>query len=167
MVAKYLCLALALIAHPGGLDQNGGHHDRRNGGYHFHAYHGRSTPPPAPIPIAFASPTSREDSYRTAARSSARTDVRTTARTNATRTVVSDLKATKKHIEAAIHEFRTWNDASGRFAVVARFAGYTAGSVRLIKKDATEITVDIEILSDSDKSYLRDLFASKGIALGR
>ena len=29
-------LILPLAAHPGGLDANGGHNDRKNGGYHYH-----------------------------------------------------------------------------------------------------------------------------------
>jgi hypothetical protein len=31
-----LAIAAVAIAHGGGLDQSGGHHDRKNGGYHFH-----------------------------------------------------------------------------------------------------------------------------------
>jgi len=38
ILACLLLFTLAALAqaHPGGLDQYGGHHDRQNGGYHFH-----------------------------------------------------------------------------------------------------------------------------------
>jgi len=39
-IAMFCFLAYALFAHGGGTDSHGGHHDRKNGGYHFH--HGRS-----------------------------------------------------------------------------------------------------------------------------
>lgn len=31
-----LCLASPVFAHSGRLDGKGGHHDRKNGGYHYH-----------------------------------------------------------------------------------------------------------------------------------
>ncbi len=31
-----LAFGASLFAHPGGLDSKGGHHDRKNGGYHYH-----------------------------------------------------------------------------------------------------------------------------------
>ena len=37
-----LSLGQKVLAHPGGLDANGGHNDRKNGGYHYHR-----TPPAA------------------------------------------------------------------------------------------------------------------------
>lgn len=40
----------AVLAHPGGLDANGGHNDRKNGGYHYHRT------PPAGVGAATASP---------------------------------------------------------------------------------------------------------------
>ena len=44
LVLSAIALALAFTAygHGGGLDANGGHHDRKNGGYHYH----RSPSPP-------------------------------------------------------------------------------------------------------------------------
>lgn len=50
----YVCAGLALlalsystlsIAHPGGLDSQGGHNDRKRGGYHYHR--GPNANPPA------------------------------------------------------------------------------------------------------------------------
>ena len=51
MKAKaFLVIALAftifLIGHPGRTDANGGHHDRKNGGYHYHNSGRPSSPPP-------------------------------------------------------------------------------------------------------------------------
>ncbi|WP_157530532.1 YHYH domain-containing protein [Hymenobacter norwichensis] len=31
-----ICSALNLSAHSGGLDSNGGHHNHKSGGYHYH-----------------------------------------------------------------------------------------------------------------------------------
>ncbi len=36
--------------HSGGLDQNGGHHDRKNGGYHYHRPRTRTITPTPTIP---------------------------------------------------------------------------------------------------------------------
>ena len=41
-------IGLSLSAHPGGLDANGGHNDRKNGGYHYH----RTPPASAGAPSA-------------------------------------------------------------------------------------------------------------------
>jgi hypothetical protein len=38
-IAFFLALLVTTAiasAHSGGLDQNGGHHDHKNGGYHYH-----------------------------------------------------------------------------------------------------------------------------------
>lgn len=48
MLTAACLLPAAAIAHPGGLDASGCHHDRRNGGYHCHR--GPSAPAPAPRP---------------------------------------------------------------------------------------------------------------------
>lgn len=61
------------VGHPGGLDSSGGHHDRRNGGYHLH----RSTS--APEPEARVNPVpvdATKRTPRTASRISARSSYR-------------------------------------------------------------------------------------------
>jgi hypothetical protein len=45
-------VSLSLSAHPGGLDANGGHNDRKNGGYHYH----RTPPASAGAPTTQAKP---------------------------------------------------------------------------------------------------------------
>lgn len=36
LVILGILLVLQVVAHPGGTDSRGGHHDRQNGGYHYH-----------------------------------------------------------------------------------------------------------------------------------
>lgn len=61
-MAKLIPAVVALItlapgfAHPGGLDAEGGHHDRKNGGYHYHRG-GPSTPAPASATTPAVPPT--------------------------------------------------------------------------------------------------------------
>ena len=62
------------FAHSGGLDSSGGHHDRKNGGYHYHSSSARAYTPPAALP-AFLPPAPRR-SARTTARMSARVEAR-------------------------------------------------------------------------------------------
>lgn len=62
------------LAHSGGLDSSGGHHDRKNGGYHYHSSSARAYTPPAALP-AFLPPAPRT-SARTTARMSARVEAR-------------------------------------------------------------------------------------------
>lgn len=48
-VLAALCLWTgASVAHPGGLNREGCHHDRKNGGYHCHRAGTTATPAPAP-----------------------------------------------------------------------------------------------------------------------
>lgn len=66
-----LCLSGIVKGHPGGLDSQGGHNDRKSGGYHFHTG-GPSEDPPAPLARQSA------PSARMAPRLSFRTQARTT-----------------------------------------------------------------------------------------
>lgn len=50
MAALILAAVPPAFAHPGGLDANGCHHDRRNGGYHCHRSPRAPTPSPTPAP---------------------------------------------------------------------------------------------------------------------
>ena len=157
--AGRLLIAIGLLVHPGGLDSKGGHQDRRNGGYHYHSSSGSApTMPPAPA-IGIAIEPLREG-YRREARTTVRTESRVEARVQAPREQKATLPIS---VTAPNHEFRTWSDVSGRFTVIARFAGYTGGRVRLIKQDVSEIKVDVEVLSDADKSYLRPLLTKNGL----
>jgi micrococcal nuclease len=50
LVFVLLCAPLfELLGHPGGLDSNGGHNDRKNGGYHYHRAPSAAPPRPAPL----------------------------------------------------------------------------------------------------------------------
>jgi hypothetical protein len=77
-----------LLAHGGGLDSNGGHHDRKNGGYHYHRSVSTPDPVAAPTPVVMEepSPAARKPrtGYRTAVRTTARTDAPTEPRFVAT-----------------------------------------------------------------------------------
>ena len=42
--------ALPVFAHPGSLDENGGHYDRKTGEYHYHDGDHTTNPTPAPTP---------------------------------------------------------------------------------------------------------------------
>jgi hypothetical protein len=53
--------------------------------------------------------------------------------------------------------FRTWNEATGRFSVQAKFAGIIAGKVLLVKEDGSKIHVPREQLSKADNEYLDEL----------
>ena len=66
-----------LFAHGGGLDSNGGHNDRKNGGYHYHRAPSRPDPiETKPAEEEEPAPTTRKarTSYRTSARTTARTE---------------------------------------------------------------------------------------------
>lgn len=60
-------------------------------------------------------------------------------------------------------ELRRWSDASGKFAIEARFYSAVGEKVKLQMADERTIEVEIERLSEEDKAYLRALFKSKGI----
>lgn len=104
----------------------------------------------------------REESFRREARMTARIQARETARTAARN---NDDELPKLPIKPVVikHEFRTWTDTTGKFSVDAQFGGYVPERVRLVKRDATEIHVDIEVLSDTDKGYLRAVLAKNGV----
>lgn len=78
-----VCLPAAALGHPGGLDASGGHHDRKNGGYHYHRSPPRDPEPPPPSPIREA------PVARTTARTSYRDDARTEARTEDARSLTA------------------------------------------------------------------------------
>ena len=69
--AASLWTAAYASAHGGGLDSSGGHHDRKNGGYHYHRSSPSASVAPLSFPRAFA-PVARV-APRMTARSSART----------------------------------------------------------------------------------------------
>jgi SLA1 homology domain 1, SHD1 len=159
--ALQLAFLLQLLLHPGGLDSNGRHHDRRNGGYHYHVSHAVGVPNDDVAQEALLA-AAREESFRREARMTARMQARDAART-VVRRDDGDLPKTLPKPVVIDHEFRTWTDTTGKFSVVAKFGGYVPERVRLVKQDATEIHVDIEILSNSDKGYLRTLLARSGV----
>ena len=55
------------------------------------------------------------------------------------------------------YELRTWTDRSGKFSVKAKFKSAASGKITLVKEDDSEITVESAVLSEEDRSYLRDL----------
>ena len=50
--------------------------------------------------------------------------------------------------------FRTWNDVSGKFQVIAKCGGLVAGKVILEKEDGSTVSVTQEQLGEIDRSYL-------------
>lgn len=47
-VLPFIIITTIIFAHPGRTDSKGGHHDRKNGGYHYHNSGNRATQPSAP-----------------------------------------------------------------------------------------------------------------------
>lgn len=52
---------------------------------------------------------------------------------------------------------RTWNDATGRFSIQAKFGGIIGGKVVLVKEDGSKVSVTREQLSDADNKYLDEI----------
>lgn len=51
--------------------------------------------------------------------------------------------------------WRTWTTADGRFSVEAQFVKFIGGTLTLKKRDGTEISVNLEILSKEDQEFIR------------
>jgi hypothetical protein len=64
----------------------------------------------------------------------------------------------------AIARGRVWSDPSGTFKVKASLLAVTDEDVTLRKQDMTEIKVALNKLSDGDKTYLKKLQSSMGLA---
>jgi hypothetical protein len=159
-------IAIELLTHPGGLDAKGGHHDRRTGSYHLHRSTAAVEPVIIPPPIDALSH-SRSDAYRRGARTTARTQARLEGRKGIQPEDNESREAPKNdELEKLSREFRTWTDTSGKFSVIARFGGFSFGRVRLIKEDLSEIKVDVDVLSASDKTYVRAILSKHGINPG-
>jgi hypothetical protein len=159
--ALQLAIFVQLLMHPGGLDSSGGHHDRRNGGYHYHASHSAGPPINVAAQEAFLA-AARAESVRREARTTARLEAREAARLVARQADEDDPQLPAKPIINK-NEFRLWTDTTGKFSVEAQFGGYVPERVRLVKRDTTEIHVDVVVLSDSDKAYLRRVLGKSGV----
>ena len=57
-------------------------------------------------------------------------------------------------VEAA--KWRTWTTADGKFKVEAKFVSFTAGKLKLEKKDGKSVDVQIDILCSDDQEFVRD-----------
>ena len=156
--AVRLLLVAGLIVHPGGLDSKGGHHDRRSGTYHYHSSPA-SAPAIPPPTLGLSVEATVKEAYRREARTTARTETRVEARVDPPR----QKKTQSVSVATQEHEYRTWSDVSGKFTVIARFAGYTGGRLRLVKQDGSEINLDVEVLSDADKTYVRSILSKSGV----
>lgn len=64
----------------------------------------------------------------------------------------------------AIARGRVWSDPSGTFKVKASLLAVTDEEVTLRKQDMTEIKVALNKLSDADRTYLKKLQSSMGLA---
>jgi hypothetical protein len=53
-------------------------------------------------------------------------------------------------------EPRTWTDDSGKFTVTARFDGVINANVRLLKEDASQVTVPLARLSTEDQQWIEE-----------
>ena len=62
--------------------------------------------------------------------------------------------AKKAAAEAA--RWRTWTDSSGEHKIEAKFAYVIKGSVKLVKKDGSTITIPLEKLSDEDQAWIKN-----------
>lgn len=60
---------------------------------------------------------------------------------------------------------RTWTDKSGKFSVIATYAGASGERIRLVRNGGKEVLVPIERLSERDQKYLHSL-RSPGQASG-
>jgi hypothetical protein len=56
---------------------------------------------------------------------------------------------------------RTWTSAGGNFSVDAELVSFANGKLKLRKTDGSEITVDLEKLSDGDKAWVEEYMRSK------
>lgn len=91
LAIAFLLFGGDLLAHPGGLDSFGGHHDRKNGGYHYH----RGGPSVSRPPIQLPSP-------RTTARNTGTTTPRTTPRLTASNP--ADTIVWVSHTDSSYHQ---------------------------------------------------------------
>lgn len=82
VVALIAIAPVSALAHPGGLDASGGHHDRKNGGYHSHRSSSSGSQSPPKQIAAYQ--------VRTQARTTARTTAREEAPTQDRRTMLAE-----------------------------------------------------------------------------
>jgi len=56
-------------------------------------------------------------------------------------------------------EVRKWSDSTGKFSIMAIFAGYSDGNVTLRKEDGVETSLPLAKLSKDDQTYVRNEIA--------
>ena len=59
----------------------------------------------------------------------------------------------KEVIEAA--KWRTWTTADGKYEVDAKFGSVAGGRMRLTKRDGSTIEVDLDLLCEDDRQWVR------------
>jgi uncharacterized cupin superfamily protein len=62
----------------------------------------------------------------------------------------------KKREEDEMARWRTWNSADGKFTTKARYSGIIDGKVVLKKENGKNVQVDINLLSDEDREWLKN-----------
>ena len=55
-----------------------------------------------------------------------------------------------------LHAIRTWSDSSGKFSVEAEFVSYTAGKVKIRRKDGTVVELKLDRLSEEDQEWIKN-----------
>ncbi len=60
----------------------------------------------------------------------------------------------KRREEVEAVKWRTWTDSSGEHTIEAKFAGMTAGKVKLVKRDGSTTQLPLEKLSADDQEWI-------------
>jgi hypothetical protein len=72
-----------------------------------------------------------------------------------------ELPQDERPAEAAPRPIRTWHSASGKFSTDAEFLSAGLGKVKLRKADGTELTLELDQLSEDDRNWIADYARSK------
>jgi len=65
--------------------------------------------------------------------------------------------------EPSTHSLRVWTDSTGKHTIQAEFVEFKDGKIRLKKQDGNEVTIPIEMLSDTDRESVRQQSQGKPV----
>lgn len=60
-----------------------------------------------------------------------------------------------------LHSMRTWSDLTGKFTVEAAFVSYTAGKLKIRRKDGRIVELQLDQLSKTDQEWIYDKLRKK------